>query len=184
MPSNCVLFIKKLFSRDIAEIGEAIYPAPAVLASTAENPLAIDPPAAQGRQSCHNRMINCTKRHRAQHSVTTKPQVLTRRILASLQSFRESALFFFCKNRSNRPLASTGSCWRPAGGEAYRIFGITYSAPARMPAGQRAVTALKRVGRAHAFGAVRRHVAKATIFFWPNSVSCRLGHAHYVASGR
>jgi hypothetical protein len=32
-----------------------------------------------------------------------------------------------------------------AGPVAYRIVGMTYSAPARMPVGQRAVTVLRRV---------------------------------------
>jgi hypothetical protein len=37
---------------------------------------------------------------------------------------------------------------------------MRYSAPARMPAGQRAVTVSRRVIEAHAFGAVHRHVAE------------------------
>jgi hypothetical protein len=49
------------------------------------------------------------------------------------------------------PRTKSGVATSPAdrgedpGGGFYRIVGITYSAPARMPAGQRAVTVLSRV---------------------------------------
>src|SRR5712691_1706997 len=64
---------------------------------------------------------------------------------AARQLSREFLLLIRCRCSKRFGRNSTKGCACPGIVPGYRIVGITYSAPARIPAGQRAVTVFKRL---------------------------------------
>src|SRR6266851_5902027 len=64
---------------------------------------------------------------------------------APLQLLREFLLLIRCRCSKRFGRNSTKGCACPGTVRGYRIVGITYSAPARIPVGQRAVTVLRRL---------------------------------------